>query len=424
LAIGDATNAVPAGRIASLTVRDSNGTLFTVSLPNGWSSGHVVDAAGNLTTIASWATTTDTSGVGVTFTTSDTSNGNGGPFIFIDNGAGSGGSVGVPIAHIALQFLGGIPLTAQTVSSSTGQIGTNVAAPQTQQTATYTIGTVAPTLSPSLTAQTVSINEGLIFTALPLVGQTITSAEGTLSPLINNDVTTSLSAQSAQFQEGTLADNISYILDQNQVILVGQDISLSQGTLAPSVSPALTAQTLASTEGTLTQSLATALAAQNIVSVEGTISTQAGNNVTNTLASQNIAAGMGVLGLEADYFPTAETITSVQGVLNFSNTGAFTVQLGSQIVVLTEGVFGLTVPPPPPPGTGPPLFIPPQLGKPVTTRTFSWGEMASRAWGSEFRAPDHRIYQFSGGNYKDSTDMGTTGIYSPNLGTPDNPPQQ
>jgi hypothetical protein len=58
-----------------------------------------------------------------------------------------------------------------------------------------------------------------------------------------------------------------------------------------------------------------------------------------------------------------------------------------------------------------PYTIPPTLGKPVTTRTFSWLEMCSRAWGSEFRAPDHRIYQFSGGNNKDSTDLGTTGIY-------------
>lgn len=38
--------------------------------------------------------------------------------------------------------------------------------------------------------------------------------------------------------------------------------------------------------------------------------------------------------------------------------------------------------------------------------------MVSRAWGSEFKAPDHRIYQFGNGarNF-DSTDMGFTGIY-------------
>jgi hypothetical protein len=55
--------------------------------------------------------------------------------------------------------------------------------------------------------------------------------------------------------------------------------------------------------------------------------------------------------------------------------------------------------------------VPPQLGKNVTSRTFSWNEMARRAWGSEFSAPDHAIYRWSNGRSFDSTDMGETGIY-------------
>ena len=39
--------------------------------------------------------------------------------------------------------------------------------------------------------------------------------------------------------------------------------------------------------------------------------------------------------------------------------------------------------------------------------------MVERAWGSEFAAPDHGIYQMSNGRRFDSTDMGTTGIYRP-----------
>ena len=59
-------------------------------------------------------------------------------------------------------------------------------------------------------------------------------------------------------------------------------------------------------------------------------------------------------------------------------------------------------------------YIPPSNGKPVTTRDFSLLEMVSRAWGSEFKAPDHRIYQFGAGQRNfDSTDMGTTGFYRP-----------
>jgi hypothetical protein len=55
--------------------------------------------------------------------------------------------------------------------------------------------------------------------------------------------------------------------------------------------------------------------------------------------------------------------------------------------------------------------VPASLGKPVTTRKFSWAEMARRAWGSEFSAPDHRVYEWSNGRGFDSTDRGTTGIY-------------
>ncbi len=53
-----------------------------------------------------------------------------------------------------------------------------------------------------------------------------------------------------------------------------------------------------------------------------------------------------------------------------------------------------------------------KLGFPVSTRTFSLLEMVSREWGSEFRAPDHRIYNFTGHSF-DSTDLGYTGIYGP-----------
>lgn len=56
-------------------------------------------------------------------------------------------------------------------------------------------------------------------------------------------------------------------------------------------------------------------------------------------------------------------------------------------------------------------ILPVSLGKPVTTRTFSWKEMVIRQWGSEFAAPDHRIYNWSNGRSFDSTDLGSTGIY-------------
>jgi hypothetical protein len=57
--------------------------------------------------------------------------------------------------------------------------------------------------------------------------------------------------------------------------------------------------------------------------------------------------------------------------------------------------------------------IPPDLGRPVSSRQFSWKEMVIRQWGSEYQAPDHGVYQFSNGRRFDSTDLGITGIYRP-----------
>lgn len=51
------------------------------------------------------------------------------------------------------------------------------------------------------------------------------------------------------------------------------------------------------------------------------------------------------------------------------------------------------------------------LGSKVTTRSIDWNGMCRRAWGSEFNAPDHGMYEFSNGRCFDSTDRGTTGIY-------------
>ena len=51
------------------------------------------------------------------------------------------------------------------------------------------------------------------------------------------------------------------------------------------------------------------------------------------------------------------------------------------------------------------------LGSPVTSRVISWTDMAIRAWGSEFNAPDHNCYLFSNGQGFDSTDASAGGVY-------------
>jgi hypothetical protein len=48
-----------------------------------------------------------------------------------------------------------------------------------------------------------------------------------------------------------------------------------------------------------------------------------------------------------------------------------------------------------------------------TVRTVTGLDLAMRAWGSEYHAPDHDIYKFSNGKGYDSTDASQGGPYSP-----------
>ncbi len=52
------------------------------------------------------------------------------------------------------------------------------------------------------------------------------------------------------------------------------------------------------------------------------------------------------------------------------------------------------------------------LGSKTTTREFLWHDMAVRAWGSEWQAPDKNVYQFSNGRGFDSTDRNSNGFYN------------
>lgn len=52
------------------------------------------------------------------------------------------------------------------------------------------------------------------------------------------------------------------------------------------------------------------------------------------------------------------------------------------------------------------------LGSPVVSRTINWMDLVIRAWGSEWAAPDHGVYQFNSGRRYDSTDLTDSGIYN------------
>lgn len=262
--------------------------------------------------------------------------------------------------------------------------------------------------------------QGSILNAKTLSGQTLTSSEGSLTATIQQgSFTYALGAQALTAALGNPQWNVSYLLDQGAVTfsLVGQTLSSSQGAMTLVSGYQLSIESVTSTLGTISSSPAVSLANLNLASAEGLIVAVNGNSVTAQLTPQVLSSLEGGIASFPGYALTSVSASFTEGTITFSSVQN-TINLSAQQATFALGGIVASVTSY---GTGPPLFIPPQLGKPVTTRTFSWLEMASRAWGSEFRAPDHRIYQFSGGNYKDSTDMGTTGIYSPNLGTPDNP---
>jgi hypothetical protein len=383
--------------VAACVTQQASGTPFVCSIPYvaGGSSQLAITNGGLATANLQPNTTT---GQNVTFTWPNTS---------------------TWAAVIATFETPAAALLGQSSTFQSGNFGVGTAEPITNQSITATAGTVSPNQTIALGSQTILINEGIVFAGVLLAGQAATFSQGTITVTEVENITLSLSGQTAQFAEGTLSDNIGYILDQGSIIVVGQTATFTEGTIVAEVDVFPGAFTVTSSEGTISTGTLSSitLGAQTIVSSEGSIVAQSGSNLNITLASQAINSSQGAIAFTPTYTFSAQNLTAVEGTITFSNVGN-NFLLGAQTITATEGLLFVTGPPP---GTGPPLFIPPTLGKPVTTRTFSWAEMAMRAWGSEFRAPDHRIYQFSGGNYKDSTDLGTTGIYNPNLGPADNP---
>jgi len=53
------------------------------------------------------------------------------------------------------------------------------------------------------------------------------------------------------------------------------------------------------------------------------------------------------------------------------------------------------------------------LGHKVSSRELNWADLCQRAWGAEFNAPDHGVYEFGSRKF-DSTDKNATGIYNSN----------
>lgn len=327
----------------TLTIRDSNGTLATVTGTTNLQKGNVYGADGTFySTSAAWAAASGGAGVSIVFTTTDTSNGLGGPFLYFD--CGTSGSTTVPLSYIGLQLQTGIDnLTGQSSTFTLGAASLTPSYGLTNQTVTSSVGTITPAITTALTQQTITSVEGLIFN-FEFVPQTITSTEGIITAAVAANVTLALSGQTAQFLGGSMGGGVGYILDSNSIILVGQSAAFSEGIIGPRAVYQLTAQSITSAEGTISEGLSFTFSSQAITSFEGQIVANTGNNFNNSLHAQSVLSSMGAVTGTLSYTPTAETITSVLGSLTFSNTGNFTVQLVGETLNSFIGVIVVSFP--------------------------------------------------------------------------------
>lgn len=117
-----------------------------------------------------------------------------------------------------------------------------------------------------------------------LVGQAITSTEGTPTPAVSYGLT----GRSIASTLGTITPQVIYGL-------TGQAITSTQGTPTPTVSYGLTGQAITSTEGTPSPTVSYGLTGQSITSTEGTITASTGGGASRTLVGQTITSTLGVI---------------------------------------------------------------------------------------------------------------------------------
>lgn len=239
-------------------------------------------------------------------------------------------------------------LGAQIASFSEGSPSRALTAPLTAGTITSSEGTITRALSKSLTGQTATFGEGSIFNAVALSGQTATFTPGAITKFVSGNVTTALSGLSATFGQGLLFDGISYILDSNLVIIVGQTANLTIGAITASISPAITGRTATFAEGSLNAGVVSGpsytLVGRTAAFTPGTISAVLPGSVTTQLTGQVATFTQGLPVFAPSYALAASTITSSEGVITFSTSSNIAFLLGSQTASFTNGLLTQTFP--------------------------------------------------------------------------------
>lgn len=186
--------------------------------------------------------------------------------------------------------------------------------------------------SVSITGQTISFAQGTMSPSatsnVTLTGQAITFAQGAFTPTATDNVT--LSGQTITFAQGTMTPSAT-----SNVTLSGQTISFSQGTMSPagSGSVTLTGQTISFSQGTMSASGSgsVTLTGQTVTLSQGTMTVSATTNVTLTGQTISFAQGNTTATSSSSVTLTGQTISFHQGVM--TGTGGIPVVGPSAAIV-------------------------------------------------------------------------------------------
>lgn len=219
---------------------------------------------------------------------------------------------------------GGITLTGQTATFTKGSVTPSVSMAIAGKTATFTEGAIKAAVAKALAGQSASFTAGTLGKSLTLglTGQTGTFTGGTISA--SGNLTLALTGLTSTFSAGTLAPAQS-------TALTGQAATFTEGALTPSASTALSGQTATFTAGTLLANTSIGLQSQSATFTQGTITASGAGNLTLALTGQSatfsegsigVASAIGVTGQSASFTPGSISAQSIQALLG--STASFT----------------------------------------------------------------------------------------------------
>jgi hypothetical protein len=225
-----------------------------------------------------------------------------------------------------------VALTGQSITSAQGTLTPALDKALAGSSITSAQGTLTPASSIALSGLAITSAQGTLTAALSkaLTGSVITSASGTLVP----GTSISLSGQAATFALGTLTANLTKAL-------TGQSATYAQGTLIPSLSIALTGQSATFGQGTITtgSDVAVSLSGQAFTSAAGSLVP----SLSKALSGIALTSSQGTLTPSLSKVLSGQAITSAQGTVSVSVDSSITLALTGQSVTLAPGTLGFSV---------------------------------------------------------------------------------